>query len=152
MDKRTEEAARITFAYLVVYFGYICIQVALKLTAMWKHRSEKSKAGPNAKPNEFNRYDNPITLVGDRIVGNSLEWMGLFLGLLWLLVIVGERSRAVISYGWIYVAMRAIYPFLALAKGITKEGAQPIIFMSTVPAYAVLFYFGFHVYSALYTH
>jgi hypothetical protein len=38
----------------------------------------------------------------------------------------------------VYVAFRALYPFVALHKGIGVAGAQPPILIATVPAYGAL--------------
>jgi hypothetical protein len=45
---------------------------------------------------------------------------------------------ATVTAGWVYVAFRALYPFLAVNKGIGAAGAKPPILIATVPAYGAL--------------
>ena len=46
---------------------------------------------------------------------------------------------ATVTAGWVYVAFRALYPFVAVNKGVTTAGAKPLILIATVPAYGALF-------------
>ena len=135
-DSKTLEAAQITFAYIIVYFLCISVQVYIKIKSTVT--AAKKKEGLQG----YKRYEDPTCLVADRIVGNTLEWMPVFLGLFWLNYLVGQGVQSV---AWVYVVCRLVYPFLAVRGGITKAGAQPLILLSTIPAYFVLFYYGYHV-------
>jgi hypothetical protein len=45
---------------------------------------------------------------------------------------------ATVTAGWVYVAFRALYPFMAVNKGIGTSGAKAPILIATVPAYGAL--------------
>jgi hypothetical protein len=46
---------------------------------------------------------------------------------------------ATATAGWVYVAFRALYPVMAVHKGIGVAGAKAPILIATVPAYGALF-------------
>lgn len=74
-------------------------------------------------------------LRADRSLGNFLEYSTLFVSLLWIhTALIGDCE----AIGFSYVFLRALYPILAYAGGITFSGAKPIIYLSTLPGYGVL--------------
>eukprot|EP00667_Euglena_gracilis_P025705 EG_transcript_30376 len=86
---------------------------------------------------EYDRWADLRMLAVDRLVGNTLEWLPIFLGLFWLsLVLTAGRT---LPLGWVYVASRALYAVLALNGGICRAGIRWRILLATVPSYVVLF-------------
>jgi len=77
-----------------------------------------------------------------------IEWMGPFLVSFWVAahVVPASQAATVINGGWAYVALRILYPLLALNGGLTQKGARPFIFFSTMPAYAILTYNAINVF------
>jgi hypothetical protein len=90
---------------------------------------------------KFDRYSDPRMIPYDRIVGNLLEWSMPFLSVFWASLALSSQKDAqfVVNMGWIYVASRALYVFVAPNGGIGKTGAKTKILISTVPAYLALF-------------
>jgi hypothetical protein len=142
-DAILKEAARITFWYIVAFlFNVFGVQVYFKFSALIQHKANKAKGSKVA----FNRYTDVRILAADRSVGNFVEWMGPFLALFWVNAALTGKG---LEYGWLYVGIRVLYPFLALAGGITPAGPQPLIFLATLPGYYVLGYYMYQIYGAL---
>jgi len=138
-------AARVTFAALLVHVLNVVVQSVVKIHLMRKVK-ERKRLDPNYR---FDRYkgDEPLLVTADRVVGNFLEWLPVFLSVLWLYAFhVGDPSW----YGWVYVLARVLYPVVAFKGGIDRRGAMPIIFISTVPQYAMLVCLGLPVAYALF--
>ncbi|KAJ3312895.1 hypothetical protein HDV04_002552 [Boothiomyces sp. JEL0838] len=137
------EASKVTLAYIGSFIFTIGIQVAFKVKSVKNHQQLK-KTGSKEK---YDRYQDEIMIPVDRSVGNFMEWQGSFILLFWMNAYLRGQD---IWVGWIYVAVRMVYPLLALAGGVSRKGAQPLIFLTTVPGYAVLSYYGYQIYKALY--
>lgn len=121
-------ALLVTLLYVGVYYAFQInvLRVKVKRSRAWAARGEKLDRYANA--------DREL-LAADRYQLNTLEHMGPFLVLLWLVaVFVGPGPST--WGGLAYVAARAAYPF---AMG-SRLGRSPrtAIFLSTVPGYAVL--------------
>jgi hypothetical protein len=108
-----------------------------------KAHQKAKQAGSKEK---YNRFTDPIMLASDRSVGNFIEWQGIFLSLFWVNAILTGKEMYL---GWVYVGIRFLYPFLALAGGVTTKGPQPLIFVATVPGYVVLGRLSYLIYQAL---
>lgn len=89
-----------------------------------------------SKKEPFDRYNDKRMLPYDRTVGNFMEWATPFLCLFWISMIV--TNGATEKWGWVYVAARAVYPFMAVNKGIGTMGAKAPIMLATVPGYVAL--------------
>jgi len=121
-------AARVTTAYAILFSGVILWQGMNKLRMTAKAFSKKEA---------FDRYNDKRMLPYDRTVGNFMEWATPFLCLFWISMIV--TSGATAKWGWVYVAARAFYPFMAVTgKGIGTMGAKAPILLATVPGYVAL--------------
>jgi hypothetical protein len=134
-------ASKITAAWVAVYAA-----------SMFKQIFDKTKVtveAVNAKDKMFNRYTDSRLIVADRIVGNTLEWGAIFLPSLWIAFGLAQDNENVSWWGWLYIATRAIYPILASLGGLRRSGAQPLIFLATVPGYAALMALGYKNYKAL---
>lgn len=119
-----------------VFFLSIAFQVKLKLAALSLAKQESEKKDKDGFKT-YNRYTDNKILAGDRAVGNFLEWQGAFLALFWMNAYFTGQA---VWLGWVYVAARLAY--LALAKfAIRPGGIRPILLVTTVPAYVVLFYY-----------
>ena len=119
---------QVTLAYLLLYYVFLLhgLRVKLKMLRECRERGER-----------FDRYngDYPELRASDRVQLNTLEHMPPFLVLLWLhALVVGPGSAAVL--GWVYVALRASYPFFLgrrLGRNIPKR-----LLINTFSSYAVL--------------
>lgn len=89
------------------------------------------------KKETIERYADPRMLIADRAVYNLLEWLPAFLGLFWVSMIA--TGGQTVTWGWVYVAFRALYPPLAVSGGLSaKVGPKPLILVATAPAYVAL--------------
>jgi hypothetical protein len=126
--------------FLLWYFFLVGIQ------RRTKYRLQKEYA---ARGEVFDRYfsRDEQMLAADRVVINTQEQMVPFLAALWL------HAAFVSSYyasliGFLYVALRAIYPVL-LGKRLSKMNPRQVHYV-TVPCYVMVFYlFGAVVWRAL---
>lgn len=122
----------VTLVYLLLYYVFLLngLRVKLKMLRECKARGER-----------FDRYNGeyPELRASDRIQLNMLEHMPPFLGFLWLhALVVGPTSAAVL--GWIYVAIRASYPFF-LGQRLGRNIPQRLL-INTFSGYAVLLVLG----------
>lgn len=150
VDPQVAAAARVTLAFVGVFVVSVLFQFYGKRHSAALHVAAKKKAAAGAddnKPAPYNRYadSDVVLLVGDRVVGNYIEWAVPFLSLFWMsMTIAGEGE----NLGWAYVALRLLYIVLAAAGGITHSGVKPRLLLATMPMYAVLFMLGRLVYRA----
>ena len=121
----------VTLAYLGLYYAFQVniLKVKTTLARQYQARGEK-----------FDRYfgQDRELLAADRLQLNTLEHMPPFLVLLWLDAVFVDVSGATIA-GAIYVAMRAVYPFLVGRR--LGRNIQARVMASTFVGYAVLAYF-----------
>lgn len=135
--------ARVTVLYIAWFTILIHIQLYAKISAMQQHKKSKKQAADShdeatkTTKKKFNRYtsDNELLIISDRIVGNYLEWLVPFLCNLWLSLLTTGKGE---KLGYAYIGFRILYVFIAFKGGIKLSGAQPIIFMATVPMYCIL--------------
>ena len=141
-DSTFRQASQITLAYVAAFFFTIIMQARLKFKALSEHKLQKAQGSKAV----FNRYTDPTMLAADRSVGNFIEWQGPFLVLFWLNAYV---SGQYVQLGWVYVAARVLYPILAANGGIGTHGPKPLIFVATLPGYAVLIFYFYTIYTTL---
>lgn len=124
-----KEASCVTASYLLLYSATMVYQGLSRTRMEFLAR----KAGKH-----FDRYTDPRMRPLDRVVGNTLEWMPVFLGLFWLSLALQEDT---IRLGWAYVGFRALYCTIVYSgKGISKTtGAKAPIIIATAPAYYCLY-------------
>ncbi|KAJ3274284.1 hypothetical protein HDV01_003128 [Terramyces sp. JEL0728] len=142
-DQVFKEASRVTLGFVGSFLFTVAIQVGYKARSIINHK-ELKKAGSKEL---YDRYKDEIMVPVDRAVGNYLEWQGAFLLLFWMNAYLRGTD---IWVGWIYVGVRMAYPMLALLGGVTRKGAQPLIFLTTLPGYGILSYYGYQIYKVLY--
>jgi hypothetical protein len=138
-------AARVTLAFIGVFVINVLFQFYGKRHSAAMHVKAKTEG---ERPSPYNRYSSGdhILLVGDRVVGNYVEWAVPFLSLFWMsMTITGQGEKL----GWIYVVLRLLYIVLAAIGGITHAGVKPKLLLATIPMYAVLFMLGRNVYLAV---
>lgn len=121
----------VTLAYVTLYYLFQ-INVLRVKTAQQK--------AYEARGEKFDRYfgEDREMLAADRVQLNTLEHMPPFLVLLWLNAVFVSPFSASVA-GAIYVAARALYPFLL--GGRLGRGAPAIIMASTGFGYAVLVWY-----------
>ena len=127
----------ITFAYVLMYYGFIIGQVVCTYLSYFKAK-RNAKGGEKISMIQT-KYETKdiLKLTGDRAVGNTLEQMVPFLSGLWVCAVFVSVQEAS-WWGWMYVITRAVYPFLFY---ISPSG--PYKLASTIPGYvavAVLWY------------
>ena len=93
----------VTLCYITLYYVFMVNVLRVKMKVI---RRCKEKGEP------FRRYTEhyPDLLAADRIQLNMLEHMPPFLVLLWLQAFVVSAESATLM-GWIYLGLRALYPF-----------------------------------------
>lgn len=125
----TVMAARLTVTFLFLY----------SLTFINVLRCKK-KYGRLAKEagKKFDRYNTPDMHNADRLNANFLEWSPMFLGLLWSLAATSNLSTAAIVAAWTYVGLRALYIGLVFTYGVSSNGMNRSLWISTFPAYFCL--------------
>ncbi len=118
----------VTLAYVTLYYAFQ-INVLRVKTAQ--------KKAYEARGEKFDRYytQDREMLAADRVQLNTLEHMGPFLVLLWLNAIYVSPFSATVA-GGVYVAARALYPFLMGER--LGRGVPAIITVSTGLGYAVI--------------
>ncbi|KAJ3402890.1 hypothetical protein HDV05_008192 [Chytridiales sp. JEL 0842] len=141
-----------TFLLAIVVQGYYKFSLIASHYALKKKQSKKKDADGKPKTTKvvgkLDRYNHPSMIVADRVVGNFLEWQMAFLVPFWLNAAL--RGGQDIWVGWIFVASRVIYPFLAVwGKGVTAAGPQPVILLTTVPGYFVMMYYSYQIFMAV---
>jgi uncharacterized membrane protein YecN with MAPEG domain len=127
-EARFKEASLVTACYLLM-FSLTQVVQGLSRTRM--------EFQAKAKKQHFDRYTDPRMRPLDRVVGNTLEWLPIFLGLFWLSALLGADC---ITLGWAYVLCRVFYAGLVYGGwGISKTtGAKFPILLATVPCYVIL--------------
>jgi hypothetical protein len=122
----------VTAAYLGLWYYLL---LGLQRGTKYRLRDEYAARGE-----EFDRYfgQDPRMLAVDRAVINTHEQMGPFLVSLWMHAVFVSPSTAA-ALGAVYVALRAIYPFL-LGKSLSKTQSKRV-FAVTGPAYLIILYF-----------
>lgn len=127
-----KQATQVTGAFLMVIVGSLLAQGMTRVRHFAAAMKQKEK---------YERAKDLTLLPFDRTVGNLLEWALPFLGFFWTSMILTDGST--LTAGWVYVAFRALYPFVAIFKrGVGAEGARAPILAVTVPAYIALIIMG----------
>ncbi|MEL0084002.1 MAG: MAPEG family protein [Gammaproteobacteria bacterium] len=122
---------------VLVTVGYFLLWYYL-LIAVQRRTKYGLQARYQAMGKEFDRYfgQDEEMLAADRVVANTLEQMGPFLGALWLFAVFVSPTQATF-FGAAYVALRFCYPLL-LGKKLSKM--QPkTVYWCTFPCYLIIF-------------
>lgn len=127
-----------TLLYLSLYlFGFIQFQAYSKFYLLAQKKAEaRSKEGSEAKVSfraiKYYNSKDSLALNGDRSVGNFLEQAIAFLPLLWLHALFVDPTLS-FNICAIYTLTRSYYSIVFAMR-------VPMVFLSTLPGYAVLFY------------
>ena len=118
----------VTLCYVLLYYVFMVNVLRVKMNVI---RRCKEKGEP------FLRYTEhyPDLLAADRIQLNMLEHMPPFLAILWMQALVVSAESAALM-GWIYVGLRALYPFF-LGTEIRTSFPLRLLF-NTFSAYGVM--------------
>lgn len=121
----------VTLAYVLLYYVFQIYGTKVK-TSLAKEYA--------ARGEKFDRYytQDRRMLAADRIQLNTLEHMPPFLTLLWLNAVFVGTGGATVA-GALYVAARAVYPFLM--GGRLGRAIRPRIFLSTMVGYLVILWY-----------
>ena len=130
-DIHCKTAARLTVIFCALY-GMTFVNVLRVKKVLFR---QARKAGRT-----FDRYTDPKMRVADRLQANLLEWSPIFLGLVWSLGVVGALEGVVLGASWTYLGLRALYIGLVLQKGVSTNGMNRHLWISTFPGYACLLY------------
>jgi hypothetical protein len=128
-------AVRGTLLYLALYlFGFIQFQSYSKfyLLAQKKKEAKKSDEKVSWRATKYYNSHDKLALVGDRAVGNMLEFAILFLPLYWIHAVLVDSTTSW-EIALVYTVFRALYPFLFYYK-------PTLIVLSTGPGYVILLY------------
>jgi hypothetical protein len=99
------------------------------MIALRQEARAKGERGPDLAVAKYSQHKG--TLWADRSVGNYMEQLPpFFVGLVSYALFVSANNAAVL--GWAWIGFRALYPFLF--------GQMPAIFVSTIPAYSIVWY------------
>ena len=118
----------VTLCYITLYYVFMVNVLRVKMKVI---RRCKEKGEP------FRRYTEhyPDLLAADRIQLNMLEHMPPFLVLLWLQAFVVSAESATLM-GWIYLGLRALYPFFLGSE--IRTGFPLRLLFNTFSAYGVM--------------
>lgn len=122
-------AGQATITFLALYGSTFVLVLKCKRTCLQKARAAGKR---------FDRYTSPDMHVVDRLQGNFLEWSPMFLGLLWTLAANGVLSGAALAATWGYLVLRTLYMVLILQHGLSDNGMNKQLWISTFPAYGCL--------------
>ena len=129
-----------TLVFLGTYMALLLFQSMTKFVVLKARRAKEKKdgKGDHASFAELKYYNRDVlALAGDRAVGNTLEQLVTFLPLLWLHALFVDPSLS-FRIGLVYSLSRIVYPFLFLLNGF-----NPMVFLSTIPGYAVQTYLAY---------
>lgn len=126
---------------LIFLLVFMCLLTFQSFSKFYILKSRKAAKGGEAKEQKLSlqevKYYNStdvLALAGDRGVGNTLEQAVLFLPLFWLNALLVDPSTS-FYIALFYSLSRLAYPVLFMQKGF-----GPIVFISTIPGYAILIY------------
>jgi uncharacterized membrane protein YecN with MAPEG domain len=142
--------AKVMLGYTSVFTCAVLLQLYMKVNSIKQFKQMKKKLaaeGKDVSELQYNRYSDTALMVADRIVGNFNEWAPSFIVLFGTNVALGND---VVTLGWSYVALRFMYPILALSGGLNTTGARPLIFAATMPMYGVLTLLGMKIGSVVF--
>jgi hypothetical protein len=140
-----------TLLYMVLYVLFLQLQSYSKLYLMAQKRKEKKKMDDIAsssltstqhskvsfKKIKYYNNDDKLAIIGDRTVGNFVEFAWFFLSLLWIHALFVDPTKS-FRLAASYTFCRSYYPFV-FAKG------APSLLFSTVPNYGVLTYMMYEI-------
>ena len=135
IDFPYKKTALATAAYFLFFYLAIFFQSMIGL-AVWGEMKEKEddkkkvslwevKFGPPC-------YKDRRIVAGNRMVGNTLEQMPIFLVGLWLTAILTNHDHASVC-GWLYVVCRSAYPILYIYN-------PGLVIAATIPNYCTVAY------------
>lgn len=118
----------VTLVYVGVYYAFLVNVLRVKVRIVQACKSQGIR---------FDRYSSvdPQLRAADRVQLNTLEHMPTFLTLLWLHAAVIDPSQAA-DFGWIYVALRILYPFFLGAE--LGENIRRRVLLNTFSGYLIL--------------
>ena len=125
-------AAQISVLYLTLY----CVTFVNTLATKRRLLKQASLAKMT-----FNRYTSPQMHSADRLVGNFTEWSPVFLGLMWSLAATNNLTQSSAAMAaWTYLGLRGLYIVLQLKYGLSPDGVNKMLWISTFPSYLCLLF------------
>eukprot|EP00164_Ancoracysta_twista_P008611 GFYU01012506.1.p1 GENE.GFYU01012506.1~~GFYU01012506.1.p1 ORF type:complete len:182 (+),score=38.00 GFYU01012506.1:116-661(+) len=121
-------AVYMTYLYLAVFFQSmvgICVWGEMKKKVDSKISLWAVKYGPAS-------YEDKRVVAGNRVLGNAMEQTIPFLSGMWLVAVVVSDSHAA-ACGWVYLAIRAVYPLFYVTN-------PNLVVLSTCPNYIIVCY------------
>ena len=123
--------ARVTVAFISLYIVSMLYQIICKKRLLRKAR---------LKGEPLNRYGHPELHNADRLVANLLEWSPIFLGPLWSLAVTDRLDQSCMHFAWAYVILRGLYICLLIKFGVSRNGNNTQLWISTLPSYGCLLF------------
>ena len=144
MSGEVAATVRVTAAFFVLYYILLFVQSYSKIYLLQGDRTFSPLSYSHVRYTDrevskvkYHNTRHPLAIASDRAVGNMAEQTIPFLVCLWgRLYVAGEqpsRWPATSSLGWVYVALRAVYP-VAFCVG------HPWLQLVTVPCYLIVFF------------
>ena len=135
LAQRYRPVVAVSVGWLLMYYWFLfresqtAFKVAAALARRAKEAGKRSSAAIGMNAVKYGSAGGALMLNAKRTSGNMVEQSGPFLVALWLHgIFVSPRSAA--KHGWVWLAARALYPFVF--------GKVPWLFASTFPGYAVV--------------
>lgn len=101
------------------------------------------------KPSPYDSSSDPSFMLWNRTTGNTLEQAVPFLTSFWLsLATCTGDVKPLIVKGFVYVAFRAIYPLVWWLGRSGPSGPGPLVRLSTIPGYYLVYSFLYAAYTA----
>merc|ERR1712013_172318 len=129
------EAARCTAVFCLLYLVTFVNVLVRKFVCLREARQADKKK-------EYDQYTSLDMRPADRLQANFLEWFPVYFGLLWSLALTENLGSSGASVSRAYLCLRALYIVLVLKSGVSSNGLNPNLYVSTLSAYACLTYLG----------
>jgi hypothetical protein len=125
------DVTQITLWYTILYFATLVNQFLHKKYYQRLYRRSGKR---------LDRYNSQEMQNPDRLTGNFIEWTPVFLSPIWCLSITRTLSSQSIHVSYAYLALRLFYFALSIKYGVSYDGNNKPLWISTFPAYVCLFY------------
>ena len=131
-----------TTAYFALYYAFMIFQSFSKIYLATTATRDDAGKKPSLAQIKYGPKRG-LALMSDRTFLNMMEQSPALLTALWMYALAVDPSHAA-NLMWAYLPFRALYPVVFLA-------GVPVLFLSTAPNYAVIWYALYRVADAIVT-